>query len=922
MPHLPNVYKRGCVGLTDYFLYCKQFVNTTSFVTFFSFLRVYTVNGHKERGLVKMKKIVYSLLCLLIILSLCAAFYSCDRAHGAETTGDETQIFAEDRTQPETDTAESEAAEPGMTAPEASDGSVVKDGVLLSVPVWFTGAYSIPAGCVSVDPAAFDYSGRITAIRVPASLKDASGLSGVSKKYDGIRYTADENSESYYASSGALYEKGDSGKLTLLYYPNGENEVLELPEHAVIPYSGTAVPLYVKAFYQTSNDFIYSGVMYDETFERALAYAVYQTEDLRFSYDYTGEKDNASLLLAYMPYVKEIMIPENFVGGNLSGRVPLSGFESLESVSVSTFNKYWFEYDGALYRRGISGGEVEYDCLCGIPRAKTGVLTISKLAEGVLPGVYAGAGVQSYAVQDVNTAFYADDGSLFLKDEEGVTLVFANPYYGGDFTVPEGTTRIGTRAFSNSDRAFTVILPSTYDNCPENDSAAGLKSAPNLSYIKVSDDNPYYAARRGVMYSKDYSDVIYNPTRQQAQTYTFTSDGSLVCGDGTLIAVPKGFSGDYAIPEGCLSVDETAFDCAGVITSIHIPASLTDASGLLKISESSKNLTFTSDGDNKLFKAYKGALYSMNIVYAPLAATLLYYPHGEGVTLELQQGAYLPDEPSVLELFVAKIVTNDRYIEYSGVLYDKNYTRALAYPVYMTGTLSFPEKYTGEDDLYSALYWNMPRLTGITLHKNYHAVYSSKNCPLYRMYSLLDVQVEEGNEDWFGYKGVLYLKETREGQTDLFLMGIPYAKSGVLTIHKNTADMCSTKNCGLKLTGYEVEEGNENFKVIDGSLFHVGYGVLRLRLVAPGASGILNVPEGVVSIDWIPDTITKVILPSAFYVSEDEPYMALYWLNTCIGVSHVEVSEDNPYCASKDGALYSKDFTELYWEYNQITEKR
>lgn len=127
---------------------------------------------------------------------------------------------------------------------------------------------------------------------------------------------------------------------------------------------------------------------------------------------------------------------------------------------------------------------------------------------------------------------------------------------------------------------------------------------------------------------------------------------------------------------------------------------------------------------------------------------------------------------------------------------------------------------------------------------------------------------------------------------------------------------------------FEVEKGNEYFTASDGVL----YNKEKTRLIAyPRGKGdtVFEVPEGIVQMDELCFSraayLKKLILPDSYIVGDELPknvlnsdantLSAAVYTNTSI--NEIGVKDTNKNYAVKDGILYSKELTVLYYIPNQ-----
>lgn len=196
-------------------------------------------------------------------------------------------------------------------------------------------------------------------------------------------------------------------------------------------------------------------------------------------------------------------------------------------------------------------------------------------------------------------------------------------------------------------------------------------------------------------------------------------------------------------------------------------------------------------------------------------------------------------------------------------------------------------------------------------------------------------------QECYGFNGKLILPSTLENLGNHAFSHCQNINIDSLTIPKNlklTGELDGTShmfyNFATKtLKEFKVENGNKYYKAIDGILYNSDV----TRLISYPSSKKQNtytMPEGIKSINQmafsragsnyssVPSTgLKKIILPNSFIISTDIPksYTVTYGntLNTAIyvftGIESIEVKDDNENYKTKDGILYSKDGTILWY---------
>lgn len=138
--------------------------------------------------------------------------------------------------------------------------------------------------------------------------------------------------------------------------------------------------------------------------------------------------------------------------------------------------------------------------------------------------------MKEYCVSAENTAFKAVDGILYSADGTKLLAIPRGKKI-SSFTVPEGVSFMGELSFTRNASLTSVTLPNSFvlKYIPEQDPAyilhqdvgnlnAGLNlniavyKFTNIGAYTVHADNPNYASRDGILYSKDMKSVAAIPT--------------------------------------------------------------------------------------------------------------------------------------------------------------------------------------------------------------------------------------------------------------------------------------------------------------------------------------------------------------------------------------------------------------------------
>ena len=170
-----------------------------------------------------------------------------------------------------------------------------------------------------------------------------------------------------------------------------------------------------------------------------------------------------------------------------------------------------------------------------------------------------------------------------IKLSENVTMIesmtFSNCISLKEINLPESITAIEQGVFSGCTSLKSITIPK---NVSQIDDTAFI-GCTSLTDIGVVSENAFYSDIDGVLFNKDKTN---------------------------LVIYPEGLKGEYTVPEGTVSVNDTAFKNKICLTKINIPSTVKNlgnepfkgCSALENINVNTNNLNYSSDNGALLTK--------------------------------------------------------------------------------------------------------------------------------------------------------------------------------------------------------------------------------------------------------------------------------------------------------------------------------
>lgn len=694
-------------------------------------------------------------------------------------------------------------------------------------------------------------------------------------------------------------------------------------------------------------------------------------KDYPFKYDRVSYPDVKTIIIAEgvtsiywstvdnskFPNAESIRIPTTLKAIKSDG---FNSLKKLRTITVAKGNPYFTTDKGCLFDKKKSiliqypaaSGEIRYSIPDTVTNVKRNAFSHADNLQYVTVGAKVGSDqlsslaelkkVKSFQVSSKNTSYSAKNGVLFNK--KGDTLLFYPNGKGTSYTVPAGTLTIESEAFNESSlkkivfpKGLKTIKQDAFINCnrltsvtiPKSVTAMDFTRVSSLQVINIEDGNKLYASYNGIVYNAAKTDIYYIPEAYNKAVLKFP---------GTLKQLNLGY----------FNLDQ--------VNEIVIPKNLKTLNTRNRSHKSFNKITI--EAGNQYFELFEGSLYNRDKtkLYLFQKQTAADFPDTlqtikvgdllnsgikelvipQNVQLDFQEGK--PYDIATLENITVD-VKNKYYSSEDGVLY--NHDKTEIYDINKKlKVLNIPNTVTKLSD--SKLFAGC-HLTNIFIPE---ALTEFDYNSLHSLDYAITVEVDKNNSALTSIDGVLYNKDITEliyypvnkadktycmpdtVKTVHGMLENSFLESIVLSKELEYGNYGLQRNKSLKEINVATE--NVNFKSVGGVLYNndmtelVAYPCNKEDITFTIPDTVITV-TGLCSFELKRSTYYQVTLDTIsnphlqtlivgknvqtlfqYEYSEGNPYWGF------VNLQRIEVNKENPYFASKDGALYNKDFTWMY----------
>ena len=285
--------------------------------------------------------------------------------------------------------------------------------------------------------------------------------------------------------------------------------------------------------------------------------------------------------------------------------------------------------------------------------------------------------LETITVSEDNIRFYAEDGVLFEDDGYDLCLIVCPVKKEGSYVVPDGVTSIKDYAFENCKRLTSITIPASVSDIDDSSVFYGTYV---LANIIVSENNPTYSSRDGVLYDDVTGTLITYPLGKIGTTYT-VKDGTIRIGDYSFFENRN--LTKVILPESVTHIESGAFENSSIM-EIDLPDTLEHIGDYAFYSSDIRKISIPGSIKN-LDHTFKEC-YGLKEVTLEEGVETLFYTFMDCYALEsISIPSTVTDITGAFEncTMLRSITVNEENLFYrtvDGVLFNKDGTELILYP--------------------------------------------------------------------------------------------------------------------------------------------------------------------------------------------------------------------------------------------------